>query len=101
VGTAEEAGFVLLRVALLIGEVLVQRLGGRWMLDEEPGSPHFASYVVGSFEGIRNRNAAVGPFVIARDYVVGVRGRAEGKGGEGYRTLEELVGAVEGALRGA
>jgi hypothetical protein len=90
-----DAGSVLLRVALLIGEVLAQRLGGQWLLDDDPASPHFASYAVGAFTQIPNRGTAVNPFAIAKEFVLARQA------GDTSRTLESLIDDVMSALRGA
>lgn len=69
----DDVGFILLRVAILIGEVLAQELGGIWFLEENPASPDFNNYVIGRFtrDGIPNRS--LNPFRAARDYIEGTR----------------------------
>lgn len=63
------------RVAYLIGEVLVQRLGGRWFLNPIPDSRYFARVVVGDCTRLSNRNVMVDPFEIAVEFLSLPRGR--------------------------
>jgi len=69
----EDRGFLILRLAALIGEVLTQRGLGNWSLHEDPTSPHFASYVITTVSGA----TVVNPFALAADLVreVEVRGQ--------------------------
>jgi hypothetical protein len=80
------------RLGYLIGKVLVQRLAGRWFLCQEPSSPHFLRYVVGSFQAVVSPSASVDPFEAADrflslppgrdlvDWVAGVEATAIGRG---------------------
>jgi len=61
--------WILARTAYFIGEVLVQRLGGCWLVNEDPGSRTFARYVVGEFSQISNHRAVVDPFEVAIEYL--------------------------------
>jgi len=56
--------WIILRLGFLIGEVLVQRLGGCWLLNDNPDSRTFLRYVVGQFAGART-SAMVDPFEVA------------------------------------
>src|ERR1700730_4048368 len=53
----EDFGFLVVRLAVLVGEIVVQRFGGRWFLDDNPISPSFASYVVGRFSPLLKPDA--------------------------------------------
>lgn len=56
------------RVGYFIGEYLCQKLQGCWFVEDEPGSTHFARYVVGRFSS-DPRVGVVDPFELAQRYV--------------------------------
>lgn len=57
------------RLGYFIGELLVQRFGGCWFVNEIPDSRYFARYVVGRFSHPLNPNAMVDPFDVANSYL--------------------------------
>jgi hypothetical protein len=61
----EDRASVILVLGYLIGEVLVQRLSGGWLLNESPDSRYFLRYVVGRFARVSNLNAMADPFEAA------------------------------------
>ena len=67
--------WILTRIGYFIGELLNQRLGGCWFLDEDAGSPYFLQYVVGQFTRLNNPNARIAPFALADYYVAQPPGR--------------------------
>jgi hypothetical protein len=83
--------WMLTRLGYFIGEVLVQRLGGCWFLNEIPDSRYFLRYVVGKFSGVGNPNAMIEPFQVAEALL------AEPPG----RSLSDIIGEVEAELRSA
>lgn len=82
--------WILTRLGFFIGEVLVQRLGGCWLLNEQPDTRFFLRYVVGSFPRARHPSAMVDPFHVADTYL------ATGPG----RSLTQLLAEVEAEARG-
>lgn len=88
---ADDRVWIITRLGYLIGEVLVQRLGGCWFINEIPDSRYFLRYVVGRFTRIGNHNAMVDPFEIASAFV----------DQPPSRELLVLVLEVERALRAA
>ena len=73
---ADERSWIVTRIGYLIGEWLVQRLGGCWFVNDVPDSLYFAHYVVGQFTRIRNQNAMVDPMAVADAYVSEPPGRS-------------------------
>lgn len=65
----DDRAWITTRLAYLIGEVLVQRLAGRWLLNEIPDSRYFARYVVSDFLRVKNPTAMVDPFEAANMFV--------------------------------
>jgi hypothetical protein len=61
----EDRASVILVLGYLIGEVLVQRLSGGWLLNDIPDSRYFLRYVVGQFARAGNPNAMADPFEAA------------------------------------
>src|SRR5262245_3666760 len=57
------------RLGYLVGEVLIQRLGGHWFVNEIPDSRYFLHYVVGSFPQAHSPTAMIDPFVAADHFV--------------------------------
>jgi hypothetical protein len=66
--------WALLRIGYFIGEILVQRLGCHWFLNEVPGSRYFLRYVVGASPSC-NPAAMVDPFAVADAYLSQPPGR--------------------------
>lgn len=89
--TEDDRVWTLTRVGYLVGEVLVQRLGGYWFLNEIPDSRYFLRYVVGRFSRARNHNAMVDPFEVADHFLRQPPGR----------DLVALVNEVEQGVRAA
>jgi len=52
------------RVSEYIGEYFAQRFGGRWFVNDTPGSPTFARYVVGQFTMAPGSPVCIDPFEI-------------------------------------
>lgn len=63
----EDRIWIVTRLGYYIGELLIQKFGGVWFLNEIPDSPHFLEYVVGRFARASNPHALVAPFAVA-DY---------------------------------
>ena len=59
--------WLLTRIGYFIGEFLISKFGGCWMVDEGVGSKTFARYVVGEFEGEAEK--VIDPFFFAQTYV--------------------------------
>lgn len=89
--TADDQVWIVTRLGYLIGEVLVQRLSGRWTLNEWPETRYFMRYVVGEFGALRNQGAMADPFEAAEAFVLLPPGR----------NLQEYLGEIERALRAA
>jgi hypothetical protein len=88
---SDDRVWVLTRLGYFIGELLVQRLGGCWFLNEIPDSRYFLRYVVGQFSAVGNRNAMIDPFQVAEALLVGLPGSR----------LSDIIGEVEAELRAA
>ena len=84
----DDQNWILTRVGYLVGDVLVQRLGGAWFLNDVPDTRYFARYVVGRFS--RAPRATVEPFEVAIALLSMPLGR----------DLVELVAEVEREARG-
>ena len=74
--TPKDRIWILTRIGYFIGELLNQRLGGCWFLDEDPQSPYFSQYVVGQFTRVPNTYARISPFALAAHYVDQPPGRS-------------------------
>jgi hypothetical protein len=68
--------WLLTRVGYLVGECLVQKFGGCWLINEVPDSAFFGRYVVGQFPGAANPDATVDPFALAASLVDQPPGRS-------------------------
>jgi hypothetical protein len=68
--------WLLTRIGYFIGELLSQRFGGRWLVDDDPESPYFQQFVVSDFKKSRNENVKVSPFSLAREFVNEGEGRS-------------------------
>ena len=80
--------WLLTRLGYFIGEYLVQRLGGCWLLNDVPDSKTFGRYVVGRFVKVSNGNAMVDPFAVADECI----------GNPPGRSLISLLSSVEIAI---
>jgi len=87
----EDRFWILTRIGYFVGEVLVQRLGGCWLLNEVPDTRSFLRYVVGSFARVENPNAMVDPFQAVFPFLIEPVGR----------DLTGLLAQVEAELRRA
>ncbi len=85
----EDRIWILTRIGYFIGELLNQRFGGYWFLDEDPQSPYFSQYVVGQFTGVPNPYARISPLALAAYYVDQPPGRS----------LSDLLTGAEEELR--
>jgi hypothetical protein len=65
----DDRDWIAARLGYFIGYVLAARLGGHWMVVEDPDSPLFARYVVGGFVAPRNPLAIADPFAMAIAYL--------------------------------
>jgi hypothetical protein len=72
----EDRVWILTRLGYFIGDLLIQRFGGGWFLNEIPDSRYFLRYVVGKFTRVPNRNAMVDPFYVADLYLAEPPGRS-------------------------
>ena len=79
------------RVSEYIGEVIAQRYGGRWFVNDTPGSPTFARYVVGQFKLAPGSPVCIDPFEIGMAFARQPR----------PRELSLLIEAVERQLQSA
>jgi len=89
--TCEDRNWTLTRIGYLIGELLVQRFGGCWFINEIHGSGYFLRYCVGRFSRVKNQDAMVDPFEIADSFL------AEPVG----RDLLRLLAEVDAEIRAA
>jgi hypothetical protein len=72
----EDRVWILTRLGYFIGELLINRLGGCWFVNEIPDSRYFLRYVVGRFPSIGNANAMIDPFYVADVYLSQPPGRS-------------------------
>lgn len=79
------------RVGYFAGEVLVQRLGGCWLVCDAPDSRFFGRYVVGRFRRVPNPAAITDPVEVAAAYLSQPPGRS----------LAGMLAEVTAALRNA
>ncbi len=85
----EDRIWITTRLGYFIGEVLIQRLGGSWFLNEQPESRYFLRYVVGEFDDGTRPNAMVDPFEAADGFIANPPGR----------DLRQFIGEIEAACR--
>lgn len=52
------------RVSEYIGEYFAQKFGGSWYVNDEPGGPTFARYLVGRFKTAPGSSAYIDPFEV-------------------------------------
>ncbi len=83
--------WILTRLGYFFGELLVERFGGCWLINEVPESRTFLRFVVGCFARIDNASAMVDPFEVMDAYL------AKGPG----RDLAGLLDEVERELKAA
>lgn len=62
---ADDRFWIMAMLGYFIGDVLVQRLDGRWFLNDNPHSANFAHYVVGEFARVKNPKANLDPAGVA------------------------------------
>jgi hypothetical protein len=74
--TDEDRVWILARMAYFVGQVLIQRLGGEWLINEHPHSRFFLRYVIGRVPGVRSPNATVDPFAVASAFLAEPPGRS-------------------------
>lgn len=84
----EDRAWIMTRIGYFIGELLVQRQGGCWFLNEIPDSRFFLRYVVGKFRRGINPYAMVDPFNVADEYLAELPGQS----------LQNIVNEVESEL---
>lgn len=65
----DDRNWILVRLGYFIGEVLIQRYGGCWFLNDIPDTRFFLHYVVGRFTVAINRNIQIDPFLVADTYL--------------------------------
>lgn len=66
-----------LKLMYFIGQLLLDRYGGIWFLNENPESKSFLRYVVGYFEkGSVPKDLSVDPFSVAEDFIAQPPGRS-------------------------
>ena len=97
VGPDDGRAWLHLRLAVFIGEVLAQRLGGSWSLDGTPGSPHFGVYVVGKFAGAPPE-MVVNSFDVANAYLGEVEARGPVRNATGATTYVLPDGSISPSL---
>lgn len=68
--------WILTRMGYYIGELLIEKLGGGWFVNEDSDSRYFLHYVVGRFSGASNQGAMVAPFEVAAHLVAQPPGRS-------------------------
>ena len=71
----EDRTWIAARLSYFIGQVLIQRLGGEWLVNENPASRFFLHYVIGRIPGVRNQNATVDPLAVAAAFLAEPPGR--------------------------
>jgi hypothetical protein len=62
--------WIITRLMYIVGEVLIQRLGGIWLLNDIPDSKFFLKYVVGDFSGIKRAGSQADAGAVAHRYVM-------------------------------
>ena len=60
--------WLLTRIGYFIGELLVSKFDGCWMVDERVDSDSFSRYVIGEF-GYSETGKVIDPFLLAQVYV--------------------------------
>lgn len=83
--------WALTRIGYFVGEVLIQRVSGCWLLNEFPHSRTFLRYVVGQFAGAADQGVMVDPFEVAAAFVDQPPGRS----------LAAILGEIETEIRAA
>jgi hypothetical protein len=68
--------WIVARLAYFIGQILIQRFGGEWLLNERPDSRFFLQYVVGRFPSTSNPNVTIDPLRIASEFLAAPSGRS-------------------------
>jgi hypothetical protein len=68
--------WIVTRVGYFIGEVLIHRFGGCWLVCDAPDSRFFARHVVGRLHRVSNPAAITDPFEIATAYLKQPPGRS-------------------------
>jgi hypothetical protein len=61
----EDRVWVITRLGYFVGEYLVMKYGGLWLVEDRESSRYFGRYVVGRFARIANHNAVADPFEVA------------------------------------
>jgi hypothetical protein len=72
----EDRIWITARLAYFIGQILIHRLGGEWMVNENPISKYFLHYVIGHVPGVRNPNATIDPLVVVSTFLAQPPGRS-------------------------
>ena len=67
---SQDKSYLRARLIYFVGELLIQRYGGHWIVHENPDSPQFARYVVGCFPN-QKRNLTADPATVAEAYLAG------------------------------
>lgn len=65
----DDRDWIMVRVGYFVGELLVERLDGCWIVERNPMSKLFGRYVIGEFSRVKNRRAVADPFGVAQEYV--------------------------------
>lgn len=73
---SDDRTWILVRIAYFIGEVLIERFGGCWFLNEWPDTRYFLCYVVGQFSKPARKNVMVDVFEAASLFVAQPPGRS-------------------------
>lgn len=84
----EDRAWIGARIGCFVGELLIQRFGGYWFLNEIPDSKFFLRYVVGGFNSPIPPAMMVDPFEVASAYLEQPPGRS----------LTKLLATVEREL---
>jgi hypothetical protein len=68
--------WILSRIGYFLGELLKQKYGGEWFIDEDPESPYFLQYVMGKFTRATRPFMKLPPFALADFYLSQPPGRS-------------------------
>jgi hypothetical protein len=71
----DDMTWLLTRMGYFIGELLVQKFGGCWFVNDAVNSRYFVRYVVGRFTGVKVLRAVIDPFEVAAHYLSQPTGR--------------------------